>query len=725
MRLKALSVLCGALLTLPSAVNSAETVSSADEALASPLPQAAAEHQLTDQEKLYGLSLFWKEVSYNFAYFDQVPELDFDQEFQDAIPKVLATKNTFDYYRELQRLNALLNDGHTNVYLPNGLAKRYIDWPAIDIKEAGKKAIVSEVGVQWLGQLPLGSEITHVNGIETQSYVELHIKPYIASSTDHIRWDQAFRRMLHGEPGSLVTLDYVTPLGEERQLTLKRDDRQKKRKRSKLPLPSSNNERLEFTWLSEEIAYLALNSFSESQLIDDFGSLYDELSQSKGLVIDLRFNNGGNSGTASKILAHFTHDDLKGAKWKTRQHVAAYKSWGNHVKQYRPFVNNEAWVEGEMSPIRAIYSNAHIVPTMVLVSRNTASAAEDFLIYADPLQHFTLVGEPTYGSTGNPLFVALPGGGSFRVCTKRDSYPDGREFVGYGVLPDIHVERTPTMLMTPEDEVLNVAINLLEKQLTIVEDPIEQAEKEVHRIETLIQPPEALRTPEYDSPIPLDDDQSAASAKKNQTSPVKKTQGIAEIKPYVPESEESESEDKSDSKAKIHLAPKKAASSVIIEASTLEKGQAKIKPALSISEAIKPYKPLEKEPIDDKSDEKETELQTLNQLQEAKSHPFKSPAAAPKRESPIAPETTSPVTTSPAQNTENNSASSENDSKAGESNSKTSENYGASAETNTSTDSVTPEKKEKKVQKPTSTKTQPSDDQEGSKSKEVTRTETQ
>jgi hypothetical protein len=43
--------------------------------------------KLSVAEKVYGLSLFWKEVSYNFAYFDQVPDLDWDSAYQEFIPQ--------------------------------------------------------------------------------------------------------------------------------------------------------------------------------------------------------------------------------------------------------------------------------------------------------------------------------------------------------------------------------------------------------------------------------------------------------------------------------------------------------------------------------------------------------------------------------------------------------------------------------------------------------------
>jgi C-terminal processing protease CtpA/Prc len=52
------------------------------------------------------------------------------------------------------------------------------------------------------------------------------------------------------------------------------------------------------------------------------------------------------------------------------------------------------------------------------------------------------IGTATGGSTGQPLFIKLPGGGSGRICVKRDRFPDGREFVGLGIQPDIEVKRT-------------------------------------------------------------------------------------------------------------------------------------------------------------------------------------------------------------------------------------------------------------------------------------------
>lgn len=58
---------------------------------------------------------------------------------------------------------------------------------------------------------------------------------------------------------------------------------------------------------------------------------------------------------------------------------------------------------------------------IVLTSARTYSAAEDFVVAFDAMKRGTIVGEPTGGSTGQPLLFVLPGGGTGRVCTKRDS----------------------------------------------------------------------------------------------------------------------------------------------------------------------------------------------------------------------------------------------------------------------------------------------------------------
>ena len=43
--------------------------------------------QLTEVQKVYGFSQFWKEVSYNFAHWEKTGNLEWDKAYQDSLPR--------------------------------------------------------------------------------------------------------------------------------------------------------------------------------------------------------------------------------------------------------------------------------------------------------------------------------------------------------------------------------------------------------------------------------------------------------------------------------------------------------------------------------------------------------------------------------------------------------------------------------------------------------------
>ena len=102
-------------------------------------------------------------------------------------------------------------------------------------------------------------------------------------------------------------------------------------------------------------------------------------------------------------------------------------------------------------------------PVVVLTTARTFSAAEDFVVLFDAMKRGKIVGEPTAGSTGQPLSFPLPGGGGGRVCTRRDTYPDGKEFIGVGVMPDVLVRPTLADVRAGRDTVLERALEVLRR----------------------------------------------------------------------------------------------------------------------------------------------------------------------------------------------------------------------------------------------------------------------
>ena len=105
-------------------------------------------------------------------------------------------------------------------------------------------------------------------------------------------------------------------------------------------------------------------------------------------------------------------------------------------------------------------------PVVVLIGPRTNSAAEDFVVPLHAAGRATIVGQKSRGSTGQPLgFSFLDGKVSGLVCTKRDTYPDGREFVGVGVIPDVEVNATPADVIAGRDVVLEKGIDVLKSKM--------------------------------------------------------------------------------------------------------------------------------------------------------------------------------------------------------------------------------------------------------------------
>jgi carboxyl-terminal processing protease len=435
---------------------------------------------ISDTDKLVGLATFWSEAKYNFAYFDKT-NINWDSTYRAFIPQVLATKSDFEYYRTMERFCALLKDGHTNVYAPPiNKFSTYVPFRWVIINQ---KPHVSLVLKGLSDNVPVGSELLTINGIPAQTYLEEQVFPYIAASAPHQRWNSAMFGLWSAtvDTTTVYPMTFRTPDGRtvafasrlfsqrERDGSVWLDGAGTAQPRQR-PLSA-------LTMLPGGIAHVELTSFGDKKIVAEFEAMLPQLRQAKGIIIDLRQNGGGDTGVGAAILNHFTtQKNFVGSAWRTREHRAAYKAWGSFAvakpdsfqlknssfyrTNYQTALGNN-WYKGEKM---TFYNNAPeprlTMPVVVLSGNNTGSAAEDFLIIVRQLtdRKMPIIGQPSFGSTGQPLMFKLPGGGTARICTKRDTYADGRDFVGIGVLPDIEVNPTVTDLVKGRDATLERAV---------------------------------------------------------------------------------------------------------------------------------------------------------------------------------------------------------------------------------------------------------------------------
>ena len=444
---------------------------------------------LSDAEKIAGLSKFWSEASYNFAYFDKV-KINWDSAYQAFIPQVLMTKTTYDYYRTLERFCALLKDGHTNVNAPWSLYgySTYVPFRMVMIDQ---KPYVTRVLKGLSDTVPIGSELLMVKEQPVRQYLDTEVVPYISASTQQQKWDNALRSFWSAtsDTTTVYPMTFRTPKGQVISFS-SRLFSQRERDGSQWLLGDGSSpaksQLSRLTMLPGGIAHVELNSFGEDKIVAEFKAMLPQLQTAKGIILDVRQNGGGDTGIGAEILKYFTNEkQLTGSVWRTREHRASFKAWGTYYAREKydstqagndsyqralKTAKGDFWYSGNaMTFDNNVNESKLLMPVVVLAGTNTASAAEDFLIIIRQLKttRIPIIGEPSMGTTGQPLPFDLPGGGSARVCTKRDTYADGTDFVGIGVKPDIEVKPTVQSIMSGKDIALERAVATLAAKPTV------------------------------------------------------------------------------------------------------------------------------------------------------------------------------------------------------------------------------------------------------------------
>lgn len=418
----------------------------------SPALASAFAENISEDEKIAGLSKLWSETKYNFVYTDTLKRIHWDQLYLDAIPKVRATRSTLEYYRVLAELIAKLQDGHSNVYMPQQLWDQAYARPLMRTRPVEGRVLVEGVfspALKSAGIEP-GLEVVAVDGVPVAEYIEREVAPYQSASTP-----QDLERRTHsygflgGDVAKVPQVTFMSGSGKRFTAAVPRVTMSEWGKTAPKKPP------FELKMLEGGVAYVALNSFEDDRAADGFMTEWEQIRQARAMVIDLRANGGGNSHVGWRVLATLTGKPFVTTKWASREYVPTFRAWGRPARMHE--VGASEW--------NADGKHLFPGPVAVLTSSATYSAAEDFVLAFDIMKRGAIIGEPTGGSTGQPLFFSLPGGGRARVCTKQDMYPDGRNFVGVGIQPTILVRPTVEDLRKNKDTVLNAAIAYLSATL--------------------------------------------------------------------------------------------------------------------------------------------------------------------------------------------------------------------------------------------------------------------
>ncbi|NWJ50293.1 MAG: peptidase S41 [Bacteroidetes bacterium] len=411
--------------------------------------------KLSNTEKILGLSRLWEGVRNNFVYYDHL-KFNWDSLYSASIQKVLDTKDSYSYIKELERIVASVKDGHTyiihdvtpdlkDIIKPAPFTTKFIDGKVF-VDKVWSSDFISK-GVKR------GVEVTAINGIDVIKYGEEVLVQYIPSSTTQWLDYKVFNRyeLTKGKRTIHVNVEFYD--GEKKfSIDVDRDknwDIQQKERKSH-QTETDDYSSLKYSKLDNNIGLLTISDFMNDSFTQLFDSLYSEILQSKALIIDLRDNGGGRSNYADYILTHLSSKPIKTSSWSSRMYIPAHASW-NYPPEW--FSSPSEY----LTPVenKKIYDK----PIVVLVNAGTFSSSEDFCVKFRGMKRGKLMGTTTGGSTGNGVLITLIEGiASANICSKKDISPDGVAFVGVGVIPDIEAKETKQSFIDKKDIILEKAL---------------------------------------------------------------------------------------------------------------------------------------------------------------------------------------------------------------------------------------------------------------------------
>ncbi|WP_186243968.1 S41 family peptidase [Mycobacterium simulans] len=195
--------------------------------------------------------------------------------------------------------------------------------------------------------------------------------------------------------------------------------------------------------IADNIGYVLIDSWTQERcgLVDtEFSKVIADMSNSSGLVLDVRPNTGGDEQIARSVAQYFTDGPVIYAKREMRD---AHAPSG--------FTPKEDIV---LTPAQGIV--AYHKPTVALTGPVNMSSNEAFLLMMRAAG-VKLVGEKTLGASGNPQPVDLGNAVTVYLPSWRAYQADGSPLEGVGITPDVEV-RTTAEDLKAKDPVIDAAV---------------------------------------------------------------------------------------------------------------------------------------------------------------------------------------------------------------------------------------------------------------------------
>ncbi|MFD2908182.1 S41 family peptidase [Flavobacterium ardleyense] len=389
--------------------------------------------------RLLTLFRYWNVIEY-FAPNKYLTETNWTTCLHDILPKITKPKDERSYLNALLELVTKLNDSHASYHIEshNRHLKRlptlfYLPVVLTIIDNKFVVAKIAEATLASKNDLQVGDVITLLDNKSVNDFLVENRNIISASNED---------RFLNE-----VVKWHVGGKSEQIKIEYERGNVKGSKKielytiREHFESLEKSKDREKFKILEGNVGYLNIGNILKKE--EEF--VYSQVEKTKALIVDIRNYPNGN------YLERFL---LSKEKEFARQTYPDLTYPGRYIW------DNDLALCGEDNP------NYYKGKVVVLANAETLSWAETLVMIAQLADDVTVIGSQTAGADGVNNHIDVVSTHFYTTFTgKGFFYPDGREVQRKGVAIDIEVKPTIEGISQGKDEVLEKAIEYLNKTL--------------------------------------------------------------------------------------------------------------------------------------------------------------------------------------------------------------------------------------------------------------------
>jgi len=369
------------------------------------------------------------------AFFPGLSQQKFDSDYDEYLRTILHSDDRREFDLASMELIARLHDGHSWFYdnwLDQTTAQPigFIAYPL-----AGKWTVVRSN----LDSVKIGDVITAIDAASIEDFFARNRK-YVSASSDRDAGVSFF------DTPVIFPEKFTLTLADGRKIPIDR----KSDKKNPEPPPKTTGR-----WLVEKsVAYVKVPSFHGIETQAQALRYLEDFRDAKAVILDVR----GNPGMGEPIALQSA---LMGKPYQSWTEASSLhggpllRSYDVAYPEHSTITTSDAVVH----PFVKSYTGRLIL----LTDRICSCACEDFVMPFKYSKRATLVGETTAGTFSFTRYVTFDNGMILNIAATHHTFPDGSQFEGIGIAPDVPVDVTPDDLRSGRDVVLTRALELTQQ----------------------------------------------------------------------------------------------------------------------------------------------------------------------------------------------------------------------------------------------------------------------